>query len=143
MDKKFKVLQDSNFEERTKGMHIIMLTRFGSHLYGTNRPESDVDFKGIYIPSKEDILLGRVQHTLHFDSKKDTSLKNGPDDIDVELISIQKFIFDACEGQTYAIDMLYTNDDNIIPEYTSSIWTHQIQIFRREFHSKNMESFIG
>jgi len=140
VDEKFKALNDSGFYEKVEGLHIVMLTRFGSHLYGTNHPESDQDFKGIYIPSRDDMLLGKIEHTLHYDSKKDTSLKNSSDDIDVELISLQKFIRDACEGQTYAIDMLYTNADNLV--YSGAIWDNIVR-YREEFHTKNMESFVG
>lgn len=31
-------------------MKTVMKSYFGSHLYGTSTPESDVDFKEIFIP---------------------------------------------------------------------------------------------
>lgn len=29
---------------------------FGAHLYGTATPESDLDYKGIFLPAKEELL---------------------------------------------------------------------------------------
>ena len=31
--------------------NIIVLMKFGSHLYGTNTENSDTDLKGIYMPT--------------------------------------------------------------------------------------------
>ncbi|EOU4524862.1 hypothetical protein ACOIZZ_001972 [Escherichia coli] len=38
-----------------------MKSYFGSHLYGTSTPESDVDFKEIFVPPARDILIGNVK----------------------------------------------------------------------------------
>ena len=38
---------------------IICLMKFGSHLYGTNTTDSDTDYKGVYMPTKRQILLGK------------------------------------------------------------------------------------
>ena len=40
------------------GKNIILLTLGGSHAYGTNNKDSDLDIRGIAINSKRDILLG-------------------------------------------------------------------------------------
>ena len=37
---------------------VVFKCIFGSHLYGLNTEDSDKDFKGIFIPSFEDIVLG-------------------------------------------------------------------------------------
>lgn len=41
------------------GDHICLLTLGGSRAYGTNLPTSDVDIRGIAIPSKKEILLAK------------------------------------------------------------------------------------
>jgi predicted nucleotidyltransferase len=38
-------------------MKILCKLKYGSHLYGCNTPTSDIDFKGIYLPSLNDYLL--------------------------------------------------------------------------------------
>ena len=46
---------------------LLYLTIFGSTLYGTSRNgKSDLDVKGIYLPSKEALALQKVQHCLSF-----------------------------------------------------------------------------
>lgn len=43
-------------------MNKIVELEFGSHLYGTSTPNSDRDYKAIYIPEAIDILLGHVAY---------------------------------------------------------------------------------
>jgi predicted nucleotidyltransferase len=38
----------------------IVRMKFGSHLYGTEPPRSDLDFKSLFVPSARDILLQRM-----------------------------------------------------------------------------------
>ena len=39
-------------------LNVIMKTVFGSHLYGLSTPESDMDFKGVFVPTAREIILG-------------------------------------------------------------------------------------
>ena len=73
-------------------MKILMKAVAGSHLFGTNTPESDMDYKGIYIPSKKDFLLSKVESTLNIKRDKEVGAKNTKHDVDVELFTLQKFI---------------------------------------------------
>ena len=41
-------------------MNLIVKMVFGSHLYGTNTPQSDKDFKGVFMPTNEQIYLGKI-----------------------------------------------------------------------------------
>lgn len=46
-------------------MDLIVKMKFGSHLYGTNTEDSDVDYKGVFLPSKKEILLdGTITYPL-------------------------------------------------------------------------------
>lgn len=40
-------------------MKKIVRMVFDSHMYGLNAPESDMDYKGIYLPELDDLLLGK------------------------------------------------------------------------------------
>ncbi len=46
-------IKNDSFFDFIDEYDIIFLTKFGSHLYGTNTP----DYKGIFIPTKEQLLL--------------------------------------------------------------------------------------
>jgi predicted nucleotidyltransferase len=67
-------------------MRIIVKMKFGAHLYGTTTPDSDVDFKGIFLPTKEALLLGRVPKSHNYSTGQDES-RNTKNDIDIELYS--------------------------------------------------------
>ncbi len=112
--------------------------KFGAHLYGTATLESDVDYKGIFLPTKEEILLGRVPKSYNYSTGKD-ELRNTKDDIDIELYSLHYFIKLACDGQTVAMDMLHAPENMILQ--TSTIWDVIIKN-RKKFYTKNLKSFI-
>ncbi len=51
-----------------KGFKLISRFRAGSHLYGTNTPDSDIDTRGVFIPSIE-YFLGVAQRTTGYRDK--------------------------------------------------------------------------
>ena len=112
--------------------------KFGAHLYGTATPDSDVDFKGVFLPAKEDLLLGRVPKSHNYSTGKDES-RNTKNDIDVELYSLHYFLKLACDGQTVAMDMLHAPENMILQN--SIIW-ETILTNKQKFYTKNLKSFI-
>ena len=120
-------------------MNLIVKMVFGSHLYGTNTPLSDKDYKGVFMPSEEDILLGKIPRSMHENTKQHTG-KNTPDDIDIEYYSLHHFISLACAGETAALDMLHAPSKMILQ--SSDIW-EEIQHNREKFYTKNIRAFIG
>jgi hypothetical protein len=89
---------------------LLYQTLFGSHLYGTNTPTSDLDIKRIVLPSMNDLLLGKpiVNRVKKTNTAKNT--KNSVDDVDQEDIPLQVFIQDFVAGQTYAIELAFSID---------------------------------
>lgn len=86
---------------------IIVQIKFGSHLYGTATPESDLDIKGVYLPSGRDILLQKVVPVISDDRNKEHGQKNTAQDTDYECYSLQRYLKLLAEGQTVALDMLF------------------------------------
>jgi uncharacterized protein len=39
-----------------KGSKLIATFLTGSHLYGTNTPDSDIDTRGVFLPPRENVL---------------------------------------------------------------------------------------
>lgn len=123
----------------TTNLNIVKMV-FGSHLYGTATAKSDKDFKGVALPSWEQVALGKIpKHIEHSSTGKDHS-KNTADDVDTEIFTIHNFVKLMLQGQTVAMDMLHAPDEMLI---TSSTLWNEIQANRHKAYSKNIHSFIG
>ena len=114
---------------------------FGSHLYGTSTPESDVDFKEIYVPHARDILTGNVKEHMSKNTNN-TSSKNTKDDVDHELYSLKYFFKLAAAGATVALDMLHTPQSLVVKSDLPDVWKY-IQDNRSRFYTTNMKSYLG
>lgn len=114
---------------------------FGSHLYGTSTPESDVDFKEIYVPHARDILTGNVKEHMSKNTNN-TSSKNTKDDVDHELYSLKYFFKLAADGETVALDMLHTPQSLVVKSDLPDVWKY-IQDNRSRFYTTNMKSYLG
>lgn len=119
---------------------LIFLTKFGSHLYGTNTEQSDTDYKGIYVPSYKDMLLGTVKKTVRSDSDKAHGQKNTKDDVDVELMSIQKYMHELRAGETMALDMLHSNAQNTL--YSHPTMDRLLSV-KTQFYTRNLKAFVS
>lgn len=115
----------------------VVNMKFGSHLYGLNTPNSDTDYKGIFMPSLAELLLGNYQKTI-VSSTGPAHARNSATDVDTEMVSLPQFIKHACHGETFAIDMLHCNQ----PDTTSEIW-EDLVANRTKFYSKNLKAFVG
>lgn len=127
-------------DEVTKLIEI----KFGSHLYGTATENSDLDIKGIYLPSKEQLKNGRYPKTIQSKRKKLPGEKNTKDDVDYELFSLDRFIELLYEGQTMGLDMLFAPESSITyvnPEY-AYIW-EEIRKNKDKMLSRNVTAFVG
>ena len=112
---------------------------FGSHLYGLQTPESDRDYKGIFLPSPREILLQEgIQN--HKFSSGDSNSRNTSEDVDRDFYSLHKFIRMALSGETVALDMLHAPEDALVSN--SEIW-RELQANRQKFHTSEMKAFMG
>lgn len=105
-----------NQEELTKKIleeDVIFEALCGSQLYGTATPESDKDYVGVYmIPTQ--VILG-MQNVDEIDKSTNKSKsKNTQEDEDIKFYSIRKFFKIAQKNGPNAVEMLFTNGDNII-----------------------------
>lgn len=118
----------------------LMKCLFGSHLYGLDTPASDRDYKGIYLPDRDSLLLGN--YARHYSrSTGDDKTKNTKDDVDVEIFSLPYFIELACKGETVAIDMLHA-DLQHYQFHPHPIW-QELKDNRHMFYTKDMKSYVG
>lgn len=121
---------------------LVMKSAFGSVLYGTSTPTSDVDYKGIFIPDAKDLIMSKARQ--HYSQNTSNShQKNTADDIDLEMFSLQYFIDMAIKGETIALDMIHTPIERVM-EFgdMSYVWTH-IRHNRSKFYTTDMKAYLG
>ena len=98
---------------------IIYLTITGSKLYGLETNDSDTDIKGIFIPSKKDLILQKMINIYSADTNKK---KNESKDIDFTLFSIHHFLNKLKNSETNSVEMYFSmfRDDTILLETDES-----------------------
>lgn len=121
-------------------MQTIVRMMFGSHLYGTNSETSDKDYKGVFLPTMEQLLLQRVPRSLSTSTKHGSESKNTADDTDSEMYSLNYFIHLACEGETVALDMLHAPASFWLE--SSPVWS-ELVAQRSKFYTKSLKAFVG
>lgn len=120
-------------------MHTMVKMVFGSHLYGLDTENSDKDYRGIFVPTAKEIILGSMKE--HYDqSTSGQGIKNTKDDIDVNMFSLKRFINLACKGDIGAIDMVHAPSNMLIE--SSKEWEY-IRTHRDKFYHVGMWGLSG
>lgn len=122
-------------------MNTVIKAYFGSHLYGTSTPESDTDFKEIFVPPARDIILCRAMNHTNMNTNN-SSTKNSSEDVDHELYSLKYFLELAASGETVALDMLHTPDNLIVKSDLPEVWKF-IKDNRSRFYTTDMKAYLG
>ncbi len=96
---------------KNKILEIIV----GSHLYGTNTPTSDLDYSGVFLPTKEFVFgFRRVEEINLSIIDKDARGKNTQHAVDKKLYEFRKFVKLAMENNPNIIEQLFVNKPNIL-----------------------------
>jgi hypothetical protein len=119
-------------------MRQICKVQFGSHLYGTNTPSSDYDYKGVHIPDARDILLQQIISEVGFGPEKIAGAKNQSGDVEDKSYALHRFLQLLAQGQTGCVDMLFAPT----PIETSDVWKH-IWDNRHLLITKKSSGFVG
>ena len=120
-------------------MRTVVRMQFGSHVYGTSLPTSDTDVKAVHIPDVDDILFQRVKGSIR-EKTNTTGQKNGASDVDFESFALHRFMDLLLQGQTIALNMLFTPDQFILE--ASPIWG-RIRLQRARWLHRGIAPFIG
>jgi predicted nucleotidyltransferase len=109
---------------------IIFDGIFGSKLYGTENENSDTDYKGVFMPSVYNTVLGNFSDSIETQDVY----------VDKSMYAISKFIRMLEKADTVSIDMLHTPADYILK--TSPLW-EELYGMRKLVYSKNMRGIVG
>ncbi len=121
-------------------MTLVVEMKFGSTVYGTTVPESDVDYKRVFLPSGRDIVMCDAKDQIGGQNKKAKGQRNAPGAIDKESWSLKKYLRLLGEGQTNAFDMLFTPEHHYVQ--SSYTWRELMKNRDRLIH-KGIEGFLG
>jgi hypothetical protein len=125
----YEAYKQVNTEVRKHGM-LLLLTKSGSMLYGTNTPSSDTDYKGVYLPYKESLLLQKTTEFIKLDTNK-TGKANTSEDIDCHIDSIHKWLHLLEKGETNALDTLF------------SLWTDKVEYVDPRFEKVLKDNYLS
>jgi hypothetical protein len=121
---------------------VIFECRIGSHLYGTNRPESDEDFAGVFLPSTEDLLqLGKCPGEWTADEKVSDGPKSVAGDVDRKYYSIQRFLQLCGEGQPQQLELLFAPPAVIVK--TTDVWELVKSVMLEQISTNSVRPFVG
>lgn len=135
LDKIYKICEEYNVTP-------LYVTKFGSFLYGTNLPTSDTDYKVIYLPNKESMLVNSWPYSFSRNTGNEHS-KNTKDDVDIEFNSLHKFIYELGKGDTGALDVAYsfTNHDAVV--YMAPEMNDFFNNVEKFYDITNLKSYLG
>lgn len=101
-----------------QGSHVLFATLAGSHLYGTQRADSDIDIRAVAIPP-ESCLLGFVHKFEQFESE-------GGDTV---VFSLKKFFKLCLESNPNIVELLFA---------PSSLWLTGTPLWQRVLQARSL-----
>jgi len=121
---------------------LIFATLSGSHLYGTSRPDSDIDIRGVCF-SPDQALLGLSKFEQYMPNgsiAKQYSMNNfGIESDDITIYSVSKF-FELClKANPNILELLFCDK----PLFSSPVWDKIIENRHLFLSTKCIHTFSG
>ena len=113
---------------------ILFLSLSGSHCYGTSRPDSDVDLRGVYIPKLKDVVNIHPQGLM-----KTYTYNHYTDVIDIELKSLPNYLALLGKGNCNCLENLFQE------KVYKNEWVDDLQelVMTHGIHKGFVHSFKG
>ena len=125
---------------------LIYLSLAGSHLFGTNTPRSDMDVKGLFLPSRESLILQDApQHFSRHTNNPGSGLKNTATDVDVGVWSVQFWLRLLEKGDINAVSLLFshTNLNAVLDGTDAEFLDHLRSLEPTRLLSRNLSGMMG
>lgn len=122
-----------------RSVRQLVRIRHGSHLYGTSTPASDMDIKGVHIPSGQAIILQRAEDAIDRDIVVKVGTKNTADAVDDHSYSLQKFLRMLAKGDAVAAEILFAPGEAML--FCDPEW-HMIQAMAARVINRQAKGFV-
>lgn len=109
---------------------LIFMTLAGSHMYGMNTPESDIDKRGVCVPPKE-VLLGFAKNFEQQDYSNEDTVVYG----------LKKFMKLASDCNPNIIELLFVPEEVIITK--TPLWERLCKRRKEFLSAKAFHTFTG
>ena len=140
--------------------HLLFSCLFGSRLYGTQTPTSDLDLKHVYLPELNDMLVGKLLVNKVKKTNTEKNTRNGADDVDEEFLPLQVFARDFLNGQTYALELAFALEGTHAEQtlycaavngtqkkwnepVTNHLFHRFVEELRKKFLTSNVKALMG
>ncbi len=131
----------NRFEKENPNKQLILLFKAGSHFFDLNGPDSDTDYRGLYIDPYQDSYESNTNKIYLLDYKtKEGNVKNSKEDCDVTLFSLSSLISLLKQGDFNCQELLFCPEDKIL--YKTPIFDELVKN-RRDYLVNDTSSFIG
>ena len=125
------------FNKENPDKRILFLIVAGSHFFNLNSENSDMDYRGIYLPlSGKDSKRGEITYKTNLEKNK----KNTSDDVDCTFFSLRKFLSLLGTGDFNMVEMLFSPRDKIL--LTSKIY-EDLRVIRESILLNDISAFLG
>lgn len=127
---------------------VLFTVPSGSRLYGTDGPNSDYDFKSVYLPDLNHLLLNKRVATVKQkpEGKKDGEKMLAGEE-EREFVPLQVFMDDFYGGQTYAVETAFAvlaDRFDVEPTLTSrNTMKLMMQELVGNFLTNNIKAMVG
>jgi hypothetical protein len=125
---------------------LLYLAKSGSQLFGTNTPRSDLDVKGVFLPTHESLYLQTAPQQFSANTNpSDSARKNTVEDVDVTVWSVQFWLKLVLRGDINAVSLLFshTHPDAVL-EGTDAAFLEMLRTLEpRRLLARNLGGMMG
>ena len=118
----------------------IFRIKHGSHMYGTNTPSSDLDYKAVHLPAGRDIVLQKAVDAIDYSREKAAGEKNNPDDVDLQSFAVHKAFDMLMGGDIIGMELMFAPMSSI--EIIHPAWL-RILDHKDAFLSRKVDGYVG
>ena len=142
MEKEAQEMIDK-FNKNHPDRKLIFLIKAGSHFFDLNTPQSDKDYRGVYMPTLEEFYKGEGKR--RFAEYKTTpgnktGVKNSNKDVDFNLFSYTFFLDLLAKGDFNMMELLHAPQDKILVDSPEFQYLRNI---RKSLLVNDISAFLG